>query len=210
MKAPIRFLLAAVVSLAIEALLVKIAPHFLEPPKEEVREVIKLSLYKPEVRQTRVTVRKEKGKKKVKKEAKATPPLPKPKIKSNESKKELPKKEVKEEKLKEQKRGGLRALQGNLPAEYLEAVRQAIQENIFYPLEALEAGIEGPVMVQFSLGREGQVLSCKPLFGQEILAQATCIAIERSKFPPIPSSIKNDKLSFQLQVDYKLSSVKPR
>jgi protein TonB len=208
MRAPLRFFLAAVISLGVEALLMEVVPRFLKPPREEVKEVIRLSLYKPEVRQTKVTVKREKGKKKVEKEVKSAPATPEPRVKSSESRKELPEKKVEEEKVKERKRGGLKPLQGNLPADYVEAVRQAIQENIFYPLEALEAGIEGPVMVQFSLGREGELLSCKPLFGQEILARATCMAIERSKFPPIPPSIKNNKLSFQLQVDYELSSVK--
>ncbi|MEO2065427.1 MAG: energy transducer TonB, partial [Desulfurobacteriaceae bacterium] len=80
----------------------------------------------------------------------------------------------------------------------------AIEENIFYPLEALEEGIEGPVMVRFTLDRRGKVVECKPLFGQRILEEATCLAIRRSTFPPIPKSVKNDTLTFQLQVEYNL------
>jgi len=207
MRAPVRYLIAFLVAGAFELLFLKAIPQILTPAPKEVNRVIEISLFKPQVRTPTVKVEREKGKKEVKEEERKAIKPPVPKVEAEEVKKELPKKEVKKEKVKEKRRGGLKPLQGNLPADYVDAVRQAIQENIFYPLEAIERGIEGPVMVRFTLDRSGGVVECKPIFGHEILTSATCLAIERSKFPPIPKSVKNNKLTFQLQVEFDLKQV---
>jgi len=204
MRAPVRFAVAFVLAFLFEAAFIALLPQLLRPAPKEVNRIIQISLFKPEVKTTSVKIEREKGKKKVKREERKAVVPPMPEVEARELKRELPKKEVKKEKVKEKKRGGLKPLQGNLPADYIEAVRLAIQDNIFYPLEAIEKGIEGPVMVQFTLDRNGRVVECKPLFGHALLAEATCLAINRSKFPPIPKEVKNNRLTFQLQVDYDL------
>jgi len=204
MRAPVRYALALIAAALLEAGFIFLIPEILRPAPREVEQIIQISLFKPEVKTTRVKIEREKGKREVKREERKAVKAPMPEVEARQVKKELPKKEVKKEKVKEKKRGGLKPLQGNLPADYLEAVRLAIQENIFYPLEAIEKGIEGPVMVQFTLNRSGRVVECKPLFGHRLLTQATCLAIKRSNFPPIPKSVKNDRLTFQLQVEFDL------
>jgi len=204
MRAPVRYALSLLLAALLEAAFVALIPKLLQPAPKEVSQVIQISLFKPQVKTTTVKVEREKGKKEVKREERKAIKPPMPRVEAEVVKKELPQKEVKEEKVKEKKRGGLKPLQGNLPADYLEAVRLAIQENVFYPLEAIEEGIEGPVMVQFTLDRNGRVVECKPIFGHRLLTEATCLAINRSKFPPIPKSVKNDRLTFQLQVEFDL------
>ncbi len=204
MGAPVRYLIALVLSALLEFLLIKALPQILTPPPKEVNRVIEISLIKPHKRSVEVKVERKKGRKRVKEERRKVNKLPQPNVTSKKPLKGAPKKEVKKEVVKEKERGGLKPLHGNLPADYVEAVRRAIEKNIFYPLEALEEGIEGPVMVRFTLDRRGKVVECKPLFGQRILEEATCLAIRRSTFPPIPKSVRNDTLTFQLQVEYNL------
>ncbi|WP_457678552.1 energy transducer TonB [Thermovibrio sp.] len=209
MGAPVRFIVALLISALLEWAFIKSLPYLLSQPKREVSRVIKISLYKPQVKTETIKVERRKGNRKVNEEVKKVKKPPKPKVVSKAPVKKAPEKEVKETKKREKKRGGLKPLQGNLPAWYVDKVREAIQENIFYPLEALQEGIEGPVMVQFTLGRNGEVLECKPLFGPKILEEATCLAIKKSSFPPIPKEIKNDKLTFQLQLEYNLKKALP-
>ncbi len=206
MRTAVRFSLAFILSLLIELGFIEILESLKKPEREEVRQVIKISLIKQ--KEQRVEIKREirkKGKKEVKK---ASIPKKKPEIVSEKPLKKLPKKQ-KKEKEKPKKPGGLKPLQGNLPAYYIDAIRSGIEENIFYPLEAIERGEEGIVSVNFTLDRKGEVVECKPLNGKSnILQEATCIAIKRAKFPPIPDTIKNDKLTFQLEIEYNLESVK--
>ncbi len=204
MRVSVRYFIALLVAALLEFLFIKVLPNLLKPAPKEVNRVIEISLFKPQVKTPRIRVERQRGKKEVKEEKRRVKELPRPKVTSKAPAKELPKKKVEEERVKEKRRGGLKPLQGNLPADYINAVRRAIEENIFYPLEALREGIEGPVMVRFTLDRSGKVVECKPLFGQRILEEATCLAIKRSSFPPIPPSVKNNRLTFQLQVEYDL------
>ncbi|TCK06404.1 energy transducer TonB [Phorcysia thermohydrogeniphila] len=204
MRAPVRLLIALAVATLLEAGFFFISKSVIKPPKREVKRVIKISLLKPQRRT--VTVKREVGQPVKRRTPPPPPQKSKPKLSSQKPAKQLPdkKKRVKKER-KQKKPGGLKPLQGNLPLSYVEAVKSAIEENIFYPLEAIEKGEEGIVEVKFTLNRQGKVLSCKPVKGaSRILMEATCIAIERAKFPPIPESVKNRTLSFQLEIEYNL------
>ncbi|MEO2068326.1 MAG: TonB family protein [Desulfurobacteriaceae bacterium] len=205
MKASVRIVLALLVSILIELAFIRVTEIIYKPQPKEVKEVIKISLIKPKNQKVKIekTLGKRTKKKKKKKiHSKSTPK--KPKIVSKRTVKKIPK-----ETSKEKSSGGLKAVDGNLPAYYLEAIRRAIEENIFYPLEAIERGEEGRVSVEFVLNRNGKVLQCKPLRGKsEILKEATCIAIGRATFPPIPTSIKNSKLKFQLEIEYNLDMIR--
>ena len=194
----IRLLLSLILAALLEFLFVKGSISILKPPKREINRVIKISLVRPERRVERVRVERSFGQSK-KEEAKVKK-TPEPKVESTK-----PKREVAEKSREEKRKGGsLKPLQGNLPVSYIDAVRRAIEESIFYPLEAIEKGIEGPVTVRFSLNREGRAVECKPLSGNAILSEATCTAIREAKFPPIPPSIKNDTLTFELQIEFNL------
>lgn len=198
MRIEIRLLISFILAGLLEFLFVEGSLSVLKPPKREINRVIKISLIRPERKVEQVRVERSLGKSK-EEEAEAKEP-PKPKVKSTK-----PKKEVAEKESEEKKSGGsLKPVQGNLPISYLDAVRRAIEESIFYPLEAMERGIEGPVAVRFSLNRDGKAVECKPLSGNTILSEATCTAIKEAKFPPIPPSIKNDTLTFELQIEFNL------
>ncbi len=206
MRTTVRFLLAFILSLLIELGFIEVLESLKKPEREEVRQVIKISLIKQ--KEQRVEIKREKRKKGKKEVKKASIPEKKPEIVSKKLLKKLPEKQ-KKGKEKPKKPGGLKPLQGNLPSYYIDAIRSAIEENIFYPLEAIERGEEGIVSVRFSLNRKGEVVECRPISGKsKILQEATCIAIKRAKFPPIPDTIKNSKLTFQLEIEYNLESVK--
>jgi TonB family protein len=197
-----RFLLSVVISAAFELAFIELSHLSFEKPQFEIKNVIKISLIAKETQKVSLKVVKGKGKNEQKFEKFRSP---KPKLKSR-----APVKRVNSGKKKEKasKGGGLRPLEGNLPASYVESVKSAIEENVFYPLEAVEKGIEGMVMVKFTLNRQGKAVECYPLFGNPILSQATCIAIRKAKFPPIPENLKNKELHFQLQIEYNLKKPK--
>lgn len=199
MRTSVRFLLSLIIASAVELLFIWVSVSILNPPRQEVNRVIRISLVHPEKNVEKIHVEKRSGKSREEtKRIKKTPP---PKLTSRKAKREVARKNTKESR----KRGGsLRPLEGNLPVSYVDAVKRAIEESIFYPLEAIEKGIEGPVIVQFSLNRKGKAIECKAVSGKEILTEATCMAIKKATFPPIPHSIKNDRISFQLQIEFNL------
>jgi protein TonB len=207
MNGVVRAFVAVVLAALFEWLFFQGVKLVLKPPKREVNRVIQISLIKPKVKSEKISVERVKGQKKKSKPVEKKV-VEKPKVEVKKPKKELPKpkKFEKEKRVAPQKKEpqGLKPMQGNLPASYLEAVREAISQQIFYPLEAIEKGIEGPVMVQFVLNRQGKVLECKALYGEPILTEATCLAIKKASFPPIPKSVKNDKLTFRLSLEYNL------
>jgi len=120
MRAPVRYFLALLLAALLEAAFVALIPQVLQPAPREVSQVIQISLFKPQVKTTTVKVEREKGKKDVKREERKAVKPPMPEVEAREVKKELPEKELKRERVKEKKRGGLKPLQGNLPADYLE------------------------------------------------------------------------------------------
>jgi protein TonB len=208
MRATVRFLLAFILSLLIEFGFIEILESIKKPQREEVRQVIEISLIKQREQKVKVEVERKIEKKRKKKTKKTSIPRKRPEIVSKKPLKKLPEKQ-KKKKEKPEKPGGLKSLQGNLPAYYIYAIRNAIEENIFYPIEAIERGEEGIVSVNFTLNRGGKVVECESLNGKSRISQeATCIAIKRAEFPPIPDTIKNDKLTFQLEIEYNLESVK--
>ncbi|WP_163327844.1 energy transducer TonB [Desulfurobacterium thermolithotrophum] len=208
MKVTVRFLLAFVLALFLEAGFIYIVKNLHKPHKQEVKQVIKISLLKNEQKPKVFVTKQKKIVKEPKQKKKVVIPKEKPKVVTKKPQKKIPQEEKKEV-LEKKKPGGLKPLQGNLPAYYVDAIKKAIEENIFYPLEAIERGEEGVVSVKFVLDKSGKVIKCKPFSGKsEILQKATCIAIERAKFPPIPKTIKNEKITFQLEIEYNLESLK--
>ncbi|MEO2082426.1 MAG: TonB family protein [Desulfurobacteriaceae bacterium] len=172
----------------------------LKPPVKEVRSVIKISLIKPKKRE--MAVRVEQGEKRKKK---PTGALKKP-VKKTELLSKNPKKSISRKKGRESASGPLEALNGNLPVYFVDAVRKAVEEQIFYPLEAIESGKEGVVRVEFTVDRSGKVLKCRGIEGEKLLVDATCIAVRRASIPPIPESVGNKELVFRLEVEYNLKN----
>ncbi len=211
MKGNVRFLIALLVSACLDFILFSFSTSLFEVHKVEVKDVIRISLIEP--RKEKVTIREIRKKKPGKKEdVKYKPVKEKPKLESTKPKKELPaKKEVQKEKKRSKGSGGLKPLSGNLPITYIDAVKRAIQDSIFYPVEAIEQGKEGRVEVVFTVNRSGLVLECKGISGDSILQRAACISIKRANIPPVPETVKNSVLTFQLEVNYDLQkALSPR
>ncbi len=199
METPVRLVLSVLIALILEFLFFKGTILALKEPKREIKRVIRISLVRKTEEIHRVRIEREKGKDKV------TETKMEKNLKTNlKSKKPVRKVQKRSSVEKREKGEGLKPLQGNLPEGYVERVKEAIEEQIFYPLEAIQNGIEGEVVVQFTLNRSGKAVECKPLSGNPILSQATCIAIRNARFPKIPENIKNDKIQFQLQINYNL------
>jgi len=208
MRAPVRLSVALIVAAILDASFFLLSKDAINPPKREVKKVIKISLLNP--RKRTITVKREVGQPVKKKKLSPPPKKSNPKVEAKKPRKKLPesRKEKKKEERANRKPGGLKPLTGNLPISYIEAVKSAVEEEIFYPLEAIEKGEEGIVEVKFTLNRQGKVLSCKPVKGEsQILTKATCMAIEKAQFPPIPESVKNRTISFQLEIEYNLKEV---
>ncbi len=159
-------------------------------PEEEVKGVIRISLIKRQVN----LLKREVGEESLKSKEKA-------KLKSRFQKRAVPAKRVKEG------GRGIRAVEGNVPAFFLEEVKEAIKEAVFYPLESAREGESGVVSVRFQLSRDGRVVYCKPEEKRfKYLEAAACIAVERAKFPQFPPSLRNEKLTFIVSIDYSLKS----
>ena len=199
MRTGVRLVISVAAAALLEFLFFELTVSVLQPPKREIKEVIKISLVRPEQQVERVSVERSSGKSK--EEERKVKEVPEAKLESKEAEKRISERSLKEER---KEGGSLKPLQGNIPLSYLNAVRRAIEETIFYPLEAIEKGVEGAVTVQFSVDRNGRAVECRGMEGAPILTEATCIAIKQARFPPIPPSIKNDKLTFQLQIEFNL------
>jgi len=201
MRASLRFLLSLCVATLVDFGFFNLTVALVKyhPKQREIKRVIKISLLR---RASGLTIVKAPSASKGTGKKTTSPPV-KPQVESA-----IPFKEPMKGKKSESKKGGLKPLQGNLPTTYIELVKKAIEESIFYPLEAIEGGEQGIVTVRFVIDRTGKALECSPLEGKsEILKKATCIAINRAKFPPIPKNIKNKTLSFELDVEYNLQEL---
>lgn len=94
----------------------------------------------------------------------------------------------------------------NLQKEYIQtnltAIRKLLQENLFYPLSARKRGIQGEVMIKFSLLKNGEI---KEIIvtkeSKEILNDAAVKTVESlSKKLPLPA----DDLILEVPIKYKL------
>ncbi len=161
-------------------------------PEEEtkIKGIIQISL----IKEKRFLLGEESG---FKKEVTKSQKL---KVKSKKTLKKIP-----EEETKQKIKGGITSLEGNLPAFYVEQIREEISKNVFYPVEAIREKEEGIVRVRFQLLSDGKVAYCKPEQERfKFLETAACLAISKANFPPFPDSIKNRKLTFIVEIEYNL------
>ncbi len=202
MKGSVRFLIAFFVSICLELIFFSFSASLLKGHKTEVKEVIRISLIEPE--EKRFTIKKADRKPGRKKKTNSKPIEEKPKLESTKPEKNLSAEKKVAKKPSPKGNGGLKSLSGNLPATYIDAVRRAIQNSIFYPVEAIQMGKKGKVEVTFTIDRSGKVLNCRGISGERILKQAACISVKKASIPPIPETVKNETLTFQLEVNYDL------
>jgi protein TonB len=90
---------------------------------------------------------------------------------------------------------------------YLTIIRNRIEENRNYPFLARRQGLEGMVIVIFSLNYNGSLedIKVKKSSGYKLLDQAALEAIEKATpFPPFPKALKEKTLSLVLPLCFKL------
>lgn len=94
-----------------------------------------------------------------------------------------------------------------LEAQYMAALRQAIEANKFYPKRASRLRREGSVIVDFTIDRDGNIDNVRVTesSGTQLLDQAAVEAVKRlGQFHPLPSAIPHDPWSLQIPMSYKL------
>jgi len=90
---------------------------------------------------------------------------------------------------------------------YLANVRLQIERHKEYPFWARRYGIEGKVIVAFSLKRNGQLerLKIKKSSGYSLLDKAAIKAIKRTApFPAFPSGLNKNMISLQIPIYFHL------
>ena len=94
---------------------------------------------------------------------------------------------------------------------YFKLIQGRIGSKWKYPPEAVEALLEGKLLVIFNLNREGELtqIKVKNGSGHEILDSEAIRAITAAApFPPVPEHIKNSPLKIEAKILYQLKSKK--
>ncbi len=90
---------------------------------------------------------------------------------------------------------------------YNNLIRKIIEEHKVYPELARENGMEGKVLVEFKILKNGRVEFIRVIDSSsyDILDAAAVYAIKRSSpFPPIPSKLGKKALKFRVWIKYEL------
>jgi TonB family protein len=95
----------------------------------------------------------------------------------------------------------------NILDEYKRALQLAIDQMKFYPKQAKRMQVEGDVIVSFSVEQNGKIKGATILHtsGKKILDSAALAAVQKLKnFTPLPNSIGNAPLQFEVTLNYSL------
>jgi len=79
----------------------------------------------------------------------------------------------------------------------MEKVKQRIYAKWGYPYEAQSRGLEGKLMIEFHIGKDGrlQFIELKQTSGQQILDTYAERAVQLGQdYPPLPDAMKRDVL----------------
>ena len=92
---------------------------------------------------------------------------------------------------------------------FLRKISKKIEKSKRYPRWAMDAGLEGKVVVRFTVSRDGK-LSERPRLvqssGAEILDNAAIAAIKSAApFPVLPDSFSREQLQVELPMDFRLT-----
>jgi protein TonB len=87
---------------------------------------------------------------------------------------------------------------------YYAQIKQTIDKNKSYPKVAVRRGIQGDVLIQFTISRTGELLSFKILDGKKIFFKSIHEAVKNS-FPLCPpKDLFTSNLDLKLTLQYKL------
>jgi protein TonB len=93
--------------------------------------------------------------------------------------------------------------------DYFNKVRERIKANWIYPRQAGERGIEGELLIEFHIAKDGRVafLELRHPSGHAILDDAALTAIKLAQpFPPVPDEIARQTLAINGQFKYQIVS----
>ena len=113
-----------------------------------------------------------------------------------------------------QQHSGSRAASGNGEDEesgYLSRIRCMLEKIKDYPPEARRAGMEGTVLVRFTLNRDGMVGAAEisGSSGTSLLDQAALHFITiAARFPPFPESFSRQMMTLEVPIIYKLADAR--
>lgn len=94
-------------------------------------------------------------------------------------------------------------------ASYMQRCRGLIEHYKEYPVMARKGMIEGTVVIQGMLVRDGSLRQCsvKKTSGSSLLDNAALRAVRSvGRFPQLPSALHGDELVFELPVSFRLST----
>ena len=93
--------------------------------------------------------------------------------------------------------------------DYFNKIRERIKANWIYPRQAGERGIEGELLIEFHIAKDGRVafIELRHSSGTTILDDAALTAIKLAQpFPPVPDAIAKQTLAINGQFKYQIVS----
>jgi protein TonB len=93
--------------------------------------------------------------------------------------------------------------------DYFNKVRERIKSKWVYPREAGERGIEGELLIEFHIAKDGRLeyVSLRHSSGTPILDEAALTAVKLAQpFPPVPDDIAKVTLAINGQFRYQIVS----
>ena len=189
----------------VEKKIIEPIPKIIEPLKKEVKKDI-------EVPKTVKTPKKKLKKKKLKKKKLTKKILQKKIVRKKEVKKIVEKNIIKKEVKEIKKSIEQNSIKSTLKPEVIDynksfiednllKIKNQIQKNVSYSKRARRMGIQGVVLIEFVLSKNGSIKNIKALEGHKLLRKSTIKAINvASKFFP---RVKKD-ITIKVPVEYKL------
>jgi len=93
--------------------------------------------------------------------------------------------------------------------DYFNKIRERIKANWVYPRQAGERGIEGELLIEFHIAKDGRVayIELRHSSGAAILDDAALTAVKLAQpFPPVPDEIAKQTLAINGQFKYQIVS----
>jgi len=96
-----------------------------------------------------------------------------------------------------------------LEASYRDRIRQAVDAHKHYPRMARRLGVEGRVVLAFTLRADGRLAGVRVAesSGSELLDEAALQAVrDAAPFPPFPEGVGRERWDFTLPLYFALDS----
>jgi len=95
----------------------------------------------------------------------------------------------------------------SLISQYASSVAKLVDEKKFYPLQAKRMKQEGEVFLRITINQAGKILTLEieKASPYDVLNAASLECVKKiSSFPPIPSELGVNKLTFSIPLEYKI------